>query len=393
MTYYRRVGQVPPKRHSQFRDEHGRLYAEELIGEEGFFHDSSLLYHVNTPNVLLEACPVDVPALTSAAVPHSPLLPRRMQLHDLEAPGDPVTGRRTVVANDDVRISYSTGNRPSPLFRDACSDELVFVESGAAVLESVYGALDVGTGDYVVIPKGTVHRWVPGHDLELRLLVIESRGHVRVPNRYLSPRGQLLETAPYHERDFRGPDAPLVVDDDGPTDVLVRHRDGVTRHTFRHHPFDVIGWDGCVYPYAFSIYDFEPLVKRFHAPPPVNETFSAPGFVVCSFCPRPVDFDPTAIPAPYAHSAVDCDEVMFFVSGAYTIRPDVRPGTMTFHPAGFAHGPAPGGIEASLQKSVHEEYAVMIDTFAPLSMGDAMEECAEPDYYLGWSRPVPGASS
>jgi homogentisate 1,2-dioxygenase len=264
----------------------------------------------------------------------------------------------------------------------------VFVEAGAAILESVYGTLPVREGDYVVIPMGCVHRWLPAGDDDLRLFIVEASGHVRVPARYLSPRGQLLETAPYHERDLRGPAEPLVIDE-GETDVLVRHRDGITRHTFAHHPFDVVGWDGCVYPYALSIFDFEPIVKRFHAPPPVNETFSGPGFVVCSFCPRPVDFDPQAIPAPYAHSAVDCDEVMFFVSGAYTIRPDVRPGTMTFHPAGFVHGPAPGGVEASLAKSVHEEYAVMIDTFQPLSLGVAAEECAEPDYYLGWSRPAP----
>jgi homogentisate 1,2-dioxygenase len=391
MTYYRRVGDVPKKRHSQFRDESGRLFAEELVGEEGFFHDSSLLYHLHTPNVLLAAEPVDVPALTSGAVPHSPLLPRRMQTHDLSAGGDAVTGRRTLLANDDLRISYFVGREPSSLFRDASCDELVFVESGTAVLESVYGPLPVHTGDYVVVPMGCVHRWIPEGG-EVRLFVVEARSHVRVPARYLSPRGQLLETAPYHERDLRAPVAPLVVDD-GPAEVLVRHRDGVTCHTFAHHPFDVVGWDGCVYPYALSIYDFEPIVKRFHAPPPVNETFSAKGFVVCSFCPRPVDFDPNAIPAPYAHSAIDCDEVMFFVSGVYTIRPDVRPGTLTFHPAGFVHGPAPGGIEASLQKSVHEEYAVMIDTFEPLSLGEASEECAEPEYYLGWSRPAPHPAS
>lgn len=391
MTYYRRVGEVPKKRHSVFRNPEGRLYPEELIGEEGFFHGSSLLYHRNTPNVLLAVEAADVPALTSPAIPHSPLMPRRMQTHELPVTGgDLVTGRRNLLVNENLRVSYAVADAASPLYRNALGDELIFVEAGTAVLESVYGRMQVGHGDYVVVPAGTVHRWLPSGDEPARFLVIETTGHMRLPNRYLSPRGQLLETAPYHERDFRGPDELVQADDDGPAEVLVRHRDGITKHTFAHHPFDVIGWDGTVYPYAFSIYDFEPIVKRFHAPPPVHETFTGPGFVVCSFCPRPADFDPESIPAPYAHSAVDCDEMMFFVSGAYTTRPDVRPGTMTFHPAGFAHGPAPGALEASILKRQHEEYAVMIDTFSPLQLGVAAAECAEPEYFLGWSRGVPG---
>jgi homogentisate 1,2-dioxygenase len=388
MTYYRCVGEVPKKRHSQFRDESGRLYAEELVGIEGFFNDSSLLYHRHTPNVLIAAEIAEVPALTAPTLPHSQLLPRRFQSHGMAPGGDIVTGRRLMLGNEDLRISYACGREPSPLFRNARGDELIFVEAGSAVLESAYGRLRVVQGDYVVIPMGCVHRWVPGPDEDMRALVIEATGHVQTPTRYLSPRGQLLETAPYHERDMRGPEE-LIDADDGETEVLVRHRDGVTRHVFAHHPFDVIGWDGCVYPYAFSIYDFEPLVKRFHAPPPIHETFTGPRFVVCSFCPRPVDFDPDAVPAPYAHSALDCDEVMFFVSGAYSTRPDVGAGTMTFHPAGFTHGPAPGAAEASIATDRHEEYAVMLDTFRPLGLGPGAADCAEPEYYLGWSKAPP----
>ncbi|HLG66262.1 MAG TPA: homogentisate 1,2-dioxygenase [Acidimicrobiales bacterium] len=389
MTYYRRVGEVPRKRHSQFRDPSGRLYAEELVGIEGFFNESSLLYHRHTPNALVAAEPVEVPALTEVPVPPAPLLPRRFQTHDLAASGDMVAGRRLVLANRDVRISYVVAREPSPLFRDARGDELVFIEAGSATLESPYGPLPVGQGDYVVLPMGCVHRWLPAPGGELRALVIEAAGHVGIPARYLSPRGQLLETAPYHERDLRGPDE-LPAAAEGSAEVIVRHRDGVTRHVFAHHPFDVVGWDGCVYPYALSIYDFEPIVKRFHAPPPVLETFCGRGFVVCSFCPRPVDFDPSAVPAPYAHSSVDCDEVMFFMSGAYATRPDVRPGTVTFHPAGFTHGPAPGAAEASIAVRSHEEYAVMLDAFEPLSLGAAAGECADPEYHLGWHRPVQG---
>jgi homogentisate 1,2-dioxygenase len=240
---------------------------------------------------------------------------------------------------------------------------------------------------------GCIHRWVPGA-APLRLLIVEASGHIGLPDRYLSPRGQLLEHAPYSERDLRGPSGPLHVDE-GETDVLVRHRDGVTRHVFARHPFDVVGWDGCVYPFAFSIYDFEPIVKRFHAPPPVHETFTGPGFVVCSLCPRPVDFDATSVPAPYAHSAIDCDEVMFFLSGNYTIRAglDIGQGSMTFHPAGFVHGPHPGGAEASLAKSHHEEYAMMIDTFRPLSLGAVAAACTDADYHTSWLRAAHGVDS
>ena len=209
-----------------------------------------------------------------------------------------VTSRRLLLANEDVRISYVTGGRPSPLFRNARpGDELVFAESGSAILESVYGRLTVAQGDYVRIPMGCIHRWVPDPGEGLRALMIEARGHVGLPARYLSPRGQLLETAPYHERDLRGPEE-LITGDDGETEVLVRHRDGVTRHVFAHHPFDVIGWDGCVYPYALSIYDFEPIVKRFHTPPPVHETFSGPRFVVCSVCPDQWTSTPRRYPRP-----------------------------------------------------------------------------------------------
>ena len=385
MTYYRQLGELPQKRHSQFRDRSHALYVEELVGEEGFFNDSSLLYHRFQPNALIAADVVDCPALTAGGLPNSPLLPRRMQTHDL-APGDNlVTGRELLLGNEDVRISYAIASRPSPLFRNARGDELIFVEEGAAVLESIYGRLAVSTGDYVVVPMGCIHRWVPADGRPVRALVMEASGHLRLPQRYLSPRGQLLEVAPYHERDLRGPDELLAVDD-GEAEVLVRHRDGVTRHVFAHHPFDLVGWDGCVYPYALSIYDFEPIVKRFHAPPPVHETFSGPRFVVCSFCPRPVDFDPTALSAPYAHSAVDCDEMMFFVSGAYTTRPDVRPGTLTFHPAGFVHSPAPGAAEAAILTSSHEEYAVMVDTFRPLSLGPQIAKDSEPPYHLNWSQ-------
>jgi homogentisate 1,2-dioxygenase len=386
MAHYRCVGRVPRKRHAQFRDLDGRLFSEELVGHDGFGGPSSLLYHRHLPNVLVAAEPIELPALTGPATPNLPLVPRRLETHALAAGGDTLTGRHTLLVNPDLRVSYVVPERPGPLFRNASGDELVFVEEGTATLESSFGRLPAGRGDYVLVPMGCVHRWDPGPGT-LRLLVMEAAGHVGIPRRYRSELGQLLEQAPYSERDFRAPDDTLEVDDgDTEVEVVVRHHAGVTRHTYAHHPFDVVGWDGCVYPFAFSIFDFEPLVKRFHAPPPVHETFAGPGFSVCSFCPRPADFDPTAVPAPYSHSSVDCDEVMFLVGGSYGARAglDMGPGSMSFHPAGFTHGPQPGAAEASLGKTWNDEYAVMIDTFRPLGLGAAASNCEDPAYARSW---------
>ena len=385
VPYYRRVGEVPRKRHSQFRRPDGQLYTEELVGEQGFFYASSLLYHRDSPNIILAAEPVDLPALQPERLPNVPLQPRMFQTGDITAGGDVVTGRQCFLLNENLRLSCVVADAPSPLFRDAMGDELVFVQEGTARLETLYGVLDVSTGDYVRLPMGCVHRWIPGRD-GVRVLVMEATGHIQIPNRFVSPRGQFLEHAPYSERDFRGPTEPYVVDDEE-TEVLVKHRDGVTRHTFAHHPFNVVGWDGTVYPWAFSIYDYEPTVKRFHIPPASLETFTGPGWVVCSLTPRPADFDPESIPAPYAHSNLDCDETLLFVSGNYTIRQGtaIGAGSMTFHPAGWVHGPHPGGAEASIGKPAHEEYAVMIDTFTPLSLGPSAASIADPDYYRSWA--------
>lgn len=383
MPYYRRVGEVPDKRHSQFRRPDGALYAEELMGEEGFSAESSLLYHRDAPTALVRA--LSVQRSDDALAPNEPLLPRHFRTHDLATGGDLVTNRRLLVANDDVRISYAAVSSPSGYFRNALGDELVFVEDGRATLESVYGALSVDAGDYVVVPAGTTHRWVPTSAL-VRALVVEARGHVSAPGRYLSPRGQFLEHAPYSERDLRAPTEPLV-EEDAETEVLVRHRDGLTRYTYAHHPFDVVGWDGCLYPYAFSIYDFEPIVKRFHAPPPVHQTFEGPHFVVCSFCPRPFDFDPTAIAVPYNHANVDSDEVLFYVGGDFMSRKGsgIGLGSMSLHPSGFVHGPQPGSVEAGLGQPRTEEYAVMIDTFRPLFLGAGARQVEDEAYAYSWA--------
>jgi homogentisate 1,2-dioxygenase len=357
------------------------------MGEEGFSGDSSLLYHRRPPTAMVRAEPVTANSNDGALMPNEPLLPRHFRTHELASGGDLVTGRKLLLANDDIRVSYVGVEETSEYYRNALGDELVYIEAGGATLESVYGAVVVATGDYVVVPAGTTHRWVPDVPAPLRALVVEARGHVGPPARYLSRHGQFLEHAPYSERDLRAPDEPMVVDE-GETSVLVRHRDGLTRYTYAHHPFDVVGWDGCIYPYALSIYDFEPIVKRFHAPPAVHQTFEGPRFVVCSFCPRPFDFDPTAIAVPYNHANVDSDEVLFYVEGDFMSRrgSGIGLGSVSLHPSGFIHGPQPGSVEASLGQPRTEEYAVMIDTFRPLSLGRAAIDVEDPDYAWSWAR-------
>jgi homogentisate 1,2-dioxygenase len=385
MPHYRSVGEVPRKRHTQFRKPDGGLYAEELMGVEGFSSDSALLYHRHAPTAILAADAADFPEQTLAA--NHPLKPRHFKTHKLDVgSADIVTGRQLLLGNDDVRISYVVADSPSPLYRNASGDELVYVEAGAATLETVFGVLHVSAGDYVVLPTSTTHRWVPSADEPVRALVTEARGHVGPPRRYLSAKGQFLEHAPYCERDLRGPTQPLLVDD-GEAQVLVRHRIGCTRYTYAHHPFDVIGWDGCLYPYAFSIHDFEPITGRLHQPPPVHQTFEGPGFVVCSFVPRMFDYHPQAIPAPYNHANVDSDEVLFYTQGEFMSRKGagIEVGSISLHPAGHIHGPQPGSVEASIGKSATDEYAVMIDTFRPLSIGEAATACEDTAYAWSWA--------
>jgi homogentisate 1,2-dioxygenase len=384
MPFYRQLGEVPRKRHTQFRRPDGGLFAEELVGVEGFGSDSALLYHVRIPTAIVAAEPAgrEPQPLTG----NHPLKPRHLRTHRLKAGGDLVDGRQLLLGNADVRLSYAAADMPSPLYRNAMGDECVYVESGCGRLESVFGALDVGPGDYVVIPTSVTHRWTVAGDDPLRALVIEAGGHIGPPSRYLSARGQFLEHAPYCERDLRGPSEPLLVEGED-VDVLVRHDAGFTRYVYASHPFDVVGWDGCLYPYAFNIADFEPITGRIHQPPHVHQTFAGPRFVVCSFVPRTFDYHPLAIPAPYNHANVDSDEVLFYVAGQFMSRKGAGTelGSISLHPAGFTHGPQPGSVEASIGKDATEETAVMVDTFRPLRLGPAARECEDEAYAWTWS--------
>lgn len=393
MAHYRRVGDVPPKRHTQHRDASGRLYFEELMGEEGFSADSSLLYHREIPSAIVDSRPWDAP--DPATAPNQPLKPRHLRLHDLFpketwAGTDAVTGRRLLLGNADVRLSYVVSAADSPLYRNATGDEIVYVESGAATVETVFGALDARQGDYVVIPTSTTHRWLPAGDEPLRAYVIEATGHVAPPKRYLSRFGQFLEHAPYCERDLHGPGEILTADGTD-VEVLVKHRTsrgiGGTRFTYANHPFDVVGWDGCLYPFTFSVHDFEPITGRVHQPPPVHQVFEGTNFVVCNFVPRKVDYHPLSIPVPYYHSNVDSDEVMFYCGGDYEARKGsgIGQGSVSVHPGGLAHGPQPGAYERSIGAESFDELAVMVDTFRPLELGEGGLACEDPAYAWTWA--------
>ncbi len=405
MPYYRVAGEIPRKRHIRFNRPDGGLYAEELMGEEGFSSDSSLLYHVHPPTAIVKSEALSKKISDANLTSNHPLLPRHYRTQDLTPGGDLVLGRQPLVGNDDVVVSYVAAGAESELYRNSVGDEAVYIQAGSARFESVYGVIEAAEGDYVIVPRGTTHRWLPaknndsdgpggdtGDTTPVKALIVEARGHIRPPKRYLSQLGQFLEHAPYCERDLRGVAGPLLArGEDVP--VIVRNRAGLTRLTYAYHPFDVVGWDGCLYPYAFNISDFEPIVKRTHAPPPVHQTFEGPNFVICSFCPRPLDFDPRSVPIPYNHHNVDSDELMFYVAGDYSARAGsgVGIGSVTLHPSGFTHGPTPGAVEAVIEamaagRTSTDETAVMIDTFRPLALARQASGAEDPEYAWSWAR-------
>ena len=388
MAHYRALGRLPRQRHTQLRDDDGHLFREELMGEEGFSSDSSLLYRRGVPSAITDSRVWDLP--DQSRTPNHPLKPRHLKLHDLET-GEacPVEGRRLVLGNNDVRITYVvTGTDPSPLYRNAIGDECVFVESGTGVVETVFGVVPYRAGDYVLVPRATDHRWVPAEPS--RLYAIEANSHIHPPKRYLSRFGQLLEHAPYCERDLHGP-AETFQAEGTDVDVLVKHRTSAgivgSRLTYATHPFDVVGWDGCLYPYTFNIEDYMPITGKVHQPPPVHQVFEGWNFVICNFLPRKVDYHDLAIPVPYYHSNVDSDEVMFYVGGDYEARKGsgIGIGSISLHPGGHAHGPQPSAIEASLGVQYFDESAVMVDTFAPLELGEGGLAVEDPAYAWTWA--------
>jgi homogentisate 1,2-dioxygenase len=297
-----------------------------------------------------------------------------------------------VLGNDDVRISYSVSTAPSPLYRNAIGDECVYVESGSALVETVFGSLDARQGDYVLIPRATTHRWTPLGDEPLRAYCIEANSHITPVRRYLSKFGQLLEHAPYCERDLHGPGEPQLGEG---TDVAVyvKHRGSGPAglagsiHVVPQHPFDVVGWDGCLYPYTLNVADFMPITGKVHQPPPAHQVFEGHNFVVCNFVPRKVDYHPLSIPVPYYHSNVDSDEVMFYCGGDYEARKGsgIGNGSISLHPGGHSHGPQPGAYERSIGIDYFDELAVMVDTFRPLRLGEGGRASDDGRYAWSWS--------
>lgn len=399
MPYYRSVGEVPPKRHTRARGADGAIRYEELVGADGFSADSTLLYHRHVPAAIIDTRPLPPDPTTTGPDLESnhPLRRRHFRLPELPTTraGDLLRGRLPVVGNQDVALSYAVGATPSPLYRNAIGDEILYVERGTATVETTLGPIDVAAGDYMVIPQGLIHRWVP--DGEVAMLAIAAVGHVGPPRRYLSAHGQFLEHSPYCERDLRGPSTlPSPIDDDNPVDVVILHRDHTGRSTatlatFQQHPFDIVGWDGCLYPYALNISDFEPVTGRVHQPPPVHQVFEGPNFVVCNFVPRLVDYHPDAVPVPYYHANVDSDEVLFYCGGEYAARrgSSVGHGSLTLHPAGLTHGPNPSVYATATAGGHVDERAVMVDTFRPLGIHASALACEDTTYETAWTRPVP----
>lgn len=396
MAYYQRHGSVPATRHTQHRTADGELLYEELVGQGGFSSDSSLLYHRHIPSAVVAAQPWVLADLTTVA--NEPLLPRHLRLPDLFSEADTtsidvVTGRRLVLGNDDVRISYVVAGCSSPLYRNALGDECAYLESGAARVETVFGALEVEQGDYLILPRATTHRWIPSTSAgQLKVYIVEANSHIAPAHAYLSKFGQLLERAPYCERDLHGPLGPL--EHAGrDVEVYLKHRGSGpsaiagTIHTVPHHPFDVPGWDGCLYPYTFNVRDFMPITGKVHQPPPVHQVFEGKNFVICNFVPRKVDYHPGAIPAPYYHSNVDSDEVMFYCGGDYEARKGsgIAQGSVSLHPAGHSHGPQPGAYERSIGAEFFDELAVMVDTFRPLGLGEGARAVDDRNYAWTWS--------
>jgi homogentisate 1,2-dioxygenase len=385
-VFYVQRGQVPHKRHTQFRKPDGSLFAEELFGVEGFSGPASLLYHHTPPtrtNRIEKVRDVALEAWSDA--PHRHYL---VNTADVPPAGNAVEGRIPLFFNADVTFGVVRPAEPmNRFYRNGEADEMLFVHEGHGTLETVFGPITYRPGDYLVIPIGTTYRVIPAEDEPQRMLWLECPSILEPPRRYRNEYGQLLEHAPFCERDIRPPAEMDAHTESGEFVVEVKTRGRVTAYHHEHHPFDLVGWDGYLYPYAFNIEDFEPITGRVHQPPPVHQTFQARNFVVCSFVPRKFDYHPLAIPAPYNHSNINSDEVIYYVAGNFMSRRGVDISSFTVHPAGIAHGPHPGTVEASIGREATEELAVMIDTFHPLHLTRQAGELEDPAYPFSWLPP------
>lgn len=383
MPFYVKRGKIPPKRHTAFRKDDGGIYYEHLMGNLGFTGLQSLLYTLRRPTSVKN---IEV-AWTSPRVadPEPSIRMRHLRSHRLEMTGgSPVKDRKLIMFNKDIAVSLIRPTAADEFFyRNGQADELIYITRGGGILESQFGNIAYRQGDYLVIPRGILHRLVPGQGDQI-YLVMESHGHVRTPNRYRNQHGQLLEHSPYCERDIRVPGEADVHDKLGDFETITRMGEVCHRVILDHHPFDTVGWDGCYYPWAFNILDFEPLVGRLHMPPPIHQTFEGDGFVICSFVPRLYDFHPEAIPAPYNHSNVMTDEVLYYCKDEFMSRKGIELGSLTLHPDGLPHGPQPGRMEDSIGVDKTDELAVMIDTFVPINIARDALVCEDDVYGKSW---------
>jgi len=382
MPSYHHLGNLPAKRHTQFRKPDGSLYSEEIFGTEAFSGIYSTLYHANPPTRVSH-----IKKLTDLAITEwHPESHRHhhVRTKNLDVAKDPIEARYPLFYNQDVFISSvrALGSMPW-FFRNAQGDELYFVHEGKGTLESIFGLLPFHEGDFIIVPRGTTYR-INLDSKDSRFLLTESAGPIEVPRRYRNNYGQLVELAPYSDRDFRLPQKLVTHNESGEFEVRMKIDNSLVSYFFDFHPLDVIGWDGYLYPWIFNVNDFEPLTGRIHQPPPIHQTFEAPGFDVLSFVPRKLDYHPQAIPVPYNHSNIDSDEILYYVSGDFGSRRGIEQGSFTLHRRGVHHGPQPGAIEASLGKDSTNELAIMIETKKPLKVTSLAEKLDDPSYPFSW---------
>jgi len=383
MPVYHKLGQIPAKRHTVFRKPDGNLYAEELVSTEGFSSLYSLVYHCHPPTIvkhLGEPYSVEPKIAREKHLKHTSLIGFNIQPAD-----DFLDSRKAILVNSDLHIVLAAPRKSMTdyFYKNSQADEMIFIHEGSGKLKTGFGEINFAYGDYLIIPRGTIYQ-IEFANEQNRLFIVESFSPLRAPKRYLNQYGQLMEHAPYCERDLRLPENLQTHDEYGDFKVLIKKQGLIYPYTYGTHPFDYVGWDGYHYPYAFSIHDFEPITGRLHQPPPVHQTFEGHNFVVCSFVPRKYDYHPDSIPAPYNHSNVDSDEVLYYVDGDFMSRKSVVKGQITLHPGGIPHGPHPGTVEKSIGKEKTDELAVMIDPFKPLMLTEDALAIEDENYHKSW---------
>jgi homogentisate 1,2-dioxygenase len=384
MSHYYSLGKIPHKRHTQFRKSDGGLYSEQLFSTEGFSNDYSLLYHCHPPTQIIKTEPqVDV----SPQIAEEKMLQHRcFEGFTIKPAKDFLQSRIPVLVNSDCHIVLASPQQSMTdyFYKNTDADEMIFVHEGSGTVHTQYGELTFSYGDYIILPRGTIYQ-IEFTDENNRLFIVESFSPLRFPKRYMSKYGQLLEHSPYCERDIRTPKNLKTIDKTGDFLIKAKKKGMLYGLHYGTHPFDVVGWDGCCYPYIFSIHDFEPITGRVHQPPPVHQTFETNAFVVCSFVPRLYDYHPDAIPAPYNHSNIDSDEVIYYVDGDFMSRKNVTRGMITLHPAGIPHGPHPGAVAKSIGAKETKELAVMVDTFHPLMLTKQALDIENANYIMSWA--------